>query len=652
MGRPMDELTEQFGIEARELVHQAFESLLALEQDPLDQRQLESLFRSIHTLKGSVALFEFGPMEAILHRCEDYLSAARAGGIDIDAGFIDAVVVIVEWTEQCVEEIAATGAPSAQTLSQGPQLQGTLAFSPGVLSEGLDANEPTPRWARDLLSKHSSLPIDHSVIAARYEPHAECFFSGDDPLKTVSQVPGIAYLRVFARNMPEPETPYDPFRCNLVIEVLSTASLSELQAIFRLIPDQVRLVEILAEPAVTNSRASTHSNVASSGGVARVSVDRLDTLVTLTGELIAAKNRLRSAAALFPPLPGNTSPVRYLLQSQAEIDRLVGSLYAAVTRTRMIPIGQTFRRFPRLVRETAARLGKAVDLVMEGETIEADREIVENVYEPLVHLIRNAIDHGIEAGVERTKVAKPERGLIQLRAMRLGEQLRIELRDDGRGMSPQTIRARALSAGLTTNEGLDGLSDDAVLQFVFLPGFSTSEGVTDVSGRGVGLDVVRSTLSALGGRVELSSTPEKGTIFGLVLPISFSMSRLMVVEVGGEQYGIPIEKIHETVRVSANAVTPVRAGEAFVLRQQTIPLLELSQLLRLPQTPRKNELTVLAVSLGGEPVGVAVDRIVDRSDALMRPLTGLLAGTPGIVGSTLMGDGRIVLVLDIEGLMT
>ena len=217
-------------------------------------------------------------------------------------------------------------------------------------------------------------------------------------------------------------------------------------------------------------------------------------------------------------------------------------------------------------------------------------------------------------------------------------------------MSPQVVRARALSAGLATTEELERLSDDAILQFVFLPGFSTSDRVTDVSGRGVGLDVVRASLSALGGRVELSSTLLQGTTFSLFLPISFSMNRLMVVAVGEECYGIPIEKIRETVRVSANAIVPLRAGEAFVLRQQTVPLLELSQLLRLSPRPRKTDLTVLIASVGGEAVGIAVDRIVDRSDALMRPLSGMLAGTPGIVGSTLMGDGSILLVLDIEGL--
>ena len=648
----MDELTEQFDVEARDLVQQAFDAILAMERDPTDQTHLETLFRAIHTLKGSVALFDFGPMERVLHRCEDYLSAARAGGIDIDAGFIDAVVAIVEWAEQCVEEIGATGVPSPQTLSQATQLQGALTVVPGAetANEGLDPNEPTPRWARDLLGELGSAPSDNDLIAVRYEPHAECFFSGDDPLATVARVPGIEHLRISARESREQSAPYDPFRCNLVIEALSTASLSDLQAIFRLIPDQVRLVEVPAQVPGAVSNPAARANVLSRGGVARVNVERIDTLVTLTSELIAAKNRLRTAAALLPDLPENAIPARRLIESHAEIDRLVGSLYAAVTRTRLIPIGQTFRRFPRLVRETASRLGKVVDLFMEGEAIEADREIVENVYEPLVHLVRNAIDHGLEVEAERIKAEKPSRGQIHLKAVRHGEQLRIELRDDGRGMSPNVIRSRALSTGLATVEELDRLSDSAVLQLAFLPGFSTSDRVTDVSGRGVGLDVVRASLSALGGRVELSSTLSQGTTFSLILPISFSMNRLMVVEVGEECYGIPIEKIRETVRVSVNAIIPLRAGEAFVLRQTTVPLLELSQLLRLPRTPRSTDLTILIASIGGESVGIAVDRIIDRSDALMRPLAGMLAGTPGIVGSTLMGDGSIRLVLAIEGL--
>lgn len=648
----MDELIEQFDVEARDLVQQAFDSLLAMERDPSDATHLESLFRAVHTLKGSVALFDFGPMEPVLHRCEDYLSAARAGGIDVDAGFIDAIMAIVEWTEQCVEEIGVAGVPSPQTLSQAAQLHGALSVVPGVeaVSEGLLLNEPTPRWARDLLEAHGPVPPDQDLIAMRYEPHAECFFSGDDPLATVARVPGMRHLSVSVREAAEQGAPYDPFRCNLVIEALSSASLSDLQAIFRLIPDQVRLVEVPAHTGGAAANPATRPSAPSRGGVARINVERIDGLVALTGELIAAKNRLRTATALLPDLPENSIPARRLIQSHAEIDRLVGALYAAVTRTRMIPIGQTFRRFPRLVRETSARLGKTVDLLTEGEAIEADREIVESVYEPLVHLVRNAIDHGLEIEAERITAGKSPRGQIHLRAARHGEQLRIELRDDGRGMSPQVVRARALSAGLATTEELERLSDDAILQFVFLPGFSTSDRVTDVSGRGVGLDVVRASLSALGGRVELSSTLLQGTTFSLFLPISFSMNRLMVVAVGEECYGIPIEKIRETVRVSANAIVPLRAGEAFVLRQQTVPLLELSQLLRLSPRPRKTDLTVLIASVGGEAVGIAVDRIVDRSDALMRPLSGMLAGTPGIVGSTLMGDGSILLVLDIEGL--
>lgn len=649
----MDELTEQFDVEARELVQQAFDTLLAIEADPSDPVHLEGLFRAIHTLKGSVALFDFGPMEQVLHRCEDYLSAARAGRIDVDAGFIDAVMAIVEWTEQCVQEIGAVGVPSPQTLSQATQLHGTLSVGPGgePVREEASSNEPVPRWARDLFVEFQA-PSDRDLIALRYEPHAECFFSGDDPLATVGRMQGIVHLKISTREAHDQSTPYDPFRCNLIIEALSTAPSSDLQAIFRLIPDQVRLVELPAPSVAAAGKAAAGSIVPSRGGVARINVERIDTLITLTSELIAAKNRLHTAVTLLPDSAENALPARRVRESQAEIDRLVASLYTAVTRTRMVPIGQTFRRFARLVRETAARLGKTVDLVTEGEAIEADREIVESIFEPLVHLIRNAIDHGIEGEAERIEYGKSPRGEIQLKAARHGEQLSIELRDDGRGVSPHLIRSRVLSAGLASAEQLGQLSDEAVLQFIFQPGFSTSDRVTDVSGRGVGLDVVRTGLSVLGGRVELSSAPSQGTTFRLMLPVSFSMNRLLVVEVGEECYGIPIEKVQETVRVSASAIIPVRTGEAFVLRQRTVPLLELGRMLQLPPKPRVNDLTVLIASIGGEAVGIAVDRIIERSDGLMRPLSGLLAGTPGIVGSTLMGDGRILLVLDIEELST
>jgi two-component system chemotaxis sensor kinase CheA len=340
------------------------------------------------------------------------------------------------------------------------------------------------------------------------------------------------------------------------------------------------------------------------------------------------------------------------LTNHDEIERLVGSLYAAVTQARMIPLEQTFRRFPRLVRDTAGRLGKAVDLVINGDMVEADREIVESLFEPLLHLVRNALDHGFETESDRLQVAKPARGRLNLSARQRGDQIEIEVADDGRGIDPHRIRELATERGLITRHQAAALSDEDVLQLIFAAGFSTTSSVSDLSGRGIGLDAVQNSIKVLGGTVELRSVAGEGTSFMLKLPISFSLTQLMIVEVGSERYGVAMADVIETHRLPRAAIQSVRAGEAFVLRDRTIPLLDLRSLLQLP--PRQSvleDVKVLIMQAGEEKVAIAVDAIAERSQTLTRPLAGLLHGIHGISGTTLMGDGRVLLVLDIEELI-
>jgi two-component system chemotaxis sensor kinase CheA len=338
--------------------------------------------------------------------------------------------------------------------------------------------------------------------------------------------------------------------------------------------------------------------------------------------------------------------------SHQEIEQLVASLYSAVTLARMVPLEQTFRRFPRLVRETSAKLGKTIDIIIEGETVEADREIVENLFEPLLHLVRNGLDHGIEFPAERLRASKPARGRVRLRAQKRGDQIEIEVTDDGRGLHLEHIRKKAIDHGMITAAEASALSERDVLQLVFAAGFSTVSSVSDLSGRGVGLDVVRRSIQRLGGTVEIHSAEGAGTSFVLKLPISFSMTQLIVVEASNERYGIPIADVVETHKLAAGSVQSVRTSHAFVLRDRTVPLLYLADLLQLSQDRRSSEdLKVLIIRVGEALIGVAVDAIAERAETVTRPLAGLLQGVAGVSGTTLLGDGKVLLVLDIEELM-
>jgi two-component system, chemotaxis family, sensor kinase CheA len=650
----MDELMQQFALEARELVQQAADDLMALERAPRDRPRLESAFRAIHTLKGSVGLFDFGPMHGVLHLAEDLLTAARNDTIDIDAGLIDPLIAVIEWVDRCVDDIVRDGLLSAALAGQAEALLALMRQD----GEALDApltevpEQDIPEWAVAILRDSGRvLEAGGGLVALRYEPHPECFFNGDDPLATLARVPEIVHLQIAPREPWPALGDFDPFRCNLTIEAIAAAPLADIEAVFRLIPDQVRLIDLTpsraAEPVVHTAASAEHHPA-----TMRVDAARIDALVEIAGELITAKNSLLPLADAAQRATGDERLSRQILASHQEIERLVGALYSAVTKARLIPLGHAFRRFPRLVRETAARLGKAVDLVIEGEAVEADREIVEDLFEPLLHLLRNALDHGIETEAERLAAGKPARATVTLRARQRGEQIEVELVDDGRGIVPGRIAEAAVSKGLLTATASAALSDAAALQLVFLPGFSTADSVSDLSGRGVGLDAVKSAVQRLGGKLELSSVLEVGTVFRLSLPVSFAMSRLMVVVAGGERFGIAIESIVETLRLSADAIMPLRAGEAFVLRDRTIPLLHLAELLQLPLAAGvAGDLRVLIVQAGAERIGIAVDAIAERAETLMRPLSGLLRGMPGIAGTTQLGDGRVLLVLDLEALI-
>jgi len=290
--------------------------------------------------------------------------------------------------------------------------------------------------------------------------------------------------------------------------------------------------------------------------------------------------------------------------------------------------------------------------VIEGDGIEADKTIVDELFEPLLHLVRNAMDHGIELPPQRFAAGKPPVARLSLRVTRAGEQIVVALSDDGRGIDPAAIRQSAIAKGIVTAERAASLSDAATLDLLFAAGFSTASSISDLSGRGVGLDAVRTEIARLGGSVAIDSRIGEGTSINLRLPVSFAMTQLLVVTVDGERYGVPMPSVVETVRVAQDAITPIRAGRAFVLRDRTVPLLSLSRLLDLPDAaPSEKELTVLVLDIHGEPVGIIIDAIAERLETVTRPLGGVLRGIRGIAGTTVLGDGRVLLVLDVAGLI-
>jgi two-component system chemotaxis sensor kinase CheA len=650
----MDELLAQFLIEGRELVQQASDDLLALEREGHNAARLASAFRAVHTLKGSVGLFDLAPMGKALHAAEDVLEAVRAQKVRADSGFLDPVLACLGACEAWLDAFARQGALPASAPEQCRQLEASLRlFLPGTGERPAASTAPMD-WAAALAATQPDAVLAAqaaglTVTALRYLPGADCFFLGDDPLALLRGLPELIALRVEPRETwPEPAE-YSPFTCNLSIEALSTATAEEIRRVFRFVPDQVALAEL---PAAASAGAAVGVDGAGEAGarVLRVDTARIDQLLDMVGEMMVAKNTLAGLAPRVGAIDAGLG--RALADNQAAMGRLAGEMHRAIIGMRMVPLAQTFRRFPRLMRETATELGKPIDFQIQGDDVEADKAVVEGLFQPLLHLLRNAVDHGIERAPRRAATAKPATGQVTLRASRRGDQILVTVRDDGAGLDPAALREAALRRGFSTPAAIGALDDAAVLNLIFAPGFSTASTVTSLSGRGVGMDAVRAAVEELGGRVSLASEPGNGTTVQLVLPRATVITTVITVRLGVEQFGVPIEAVTETLRLPVAMIQPVGSGEAFVSRGRTLPLLRLSALLGFPPAPRQGATAkLLVVACGQQHVGIEVDGFSDRADLLLRPMSGLLAGVAGLLGTALLADGRVLLVLDLPELV-
>jgi len=619
-----DDLLEAFLIEGRELTARAGEDLAVLARAPGDKARLDRCFRAIHTLKGSVGLFDLPAMGRLLHVAEDQLDALRRGAGGGESVFVT-LVDVVDQVDRWLDDLERAGALSAGAEAISQALMARLAPQ--------DAAQAPISSAGD--------------IAIRYTPRSDSYFAGDDPMAIIAAVPGLRDLKVSLREPFGDLTRYDPFTCNLVIEAISTAGRAEVEAALRWVKDQV---ELSAAPPVSiaPSEAVESDGV---GRTIRVEAARVDRLADLTGELVIAKNGLSELAAQVERLAEGHAVAQALRAQQARIDRLVADLHGTVSKVRLTALAPLFGRFPRLVRETARTLEKSVSFVVEGGEIEVDKAVVDGLFEPLLHVLRNALDHGVETPGVRRAAGKPETGVLRLSARTVGEQVLIEVVDDGAGIDPDRIRTLAAARGLISAQAAEALDDRGAIDLIFLPGFSTASTVSEVSGRGVGMDAVRTAVGRLGGRVDIQSRAGQGSTIRILLPISMVLTKVMVVACGEERYGLTLDHIVETTRVSADRIVPVRAGHAFQLRDQVIPLVRLGDLVGAPDLTERAAERVVVTRIGDELVGFSVDAIVERMDAAVRPMSGLLAGARGVVGSTLLANGAVLMILDLQELI-
>jgi two-component system chemotaxis sensor kinase CheA len=770
----MSALQEQFIAEARELVAQAIDDLIAMEREGPTSEQIDRVFRAFHTLKGSAGVVDLPAMSLTLHAAEDVLAALQSGRLAATSAIIDQTLESLDQISRWVDDFEILGSLSSQAgedaRAMADLLRGHLPEDQTKARAKTDRKVPTaagalPQWVSSLIESHRATmhsPIEEhatNLFALSYEPHAGCFFDGTDPLHLMRQVPDLLAFHIEARDPWAPLAELDPYSCNLRIECLSAVSRDELASIFRLVPDQVRIVEasleawhrdlrgdddedavaslvrtvideqrqmlrisnggedafgrigaairtaanalrhhqkvdmaervekagalaisegrtgslVSALEAAFESLASDSSDPEAGSGTSiepavapttrepersgrrslRVDESKIDALVSLAGELIVVKNGFAHLAKRLKAETGGEEVVRLIRRDYDAIEQIADEMRAAILQLRMVPIGQVFRSFPRLVRDISRQLDKKVTFVTRGETTEVDKTVVDLLFEPLLHLVRNALDHGIETPDLRRAAGKSEVANITMQASRIGDRLVVEVVDDGSGIDPNIVKRKAQERGLLTIDELASLSDERAIDLIFYAGFSTAAKISDISGRGVGMDVVRTTVERVGGRVSITSHLAAGTTARLELPLNIAISRIMVAEAGGHVFGIPLDAVTETIRLTPDRISQIKTNEGFVLRNRVIPICPLVELMDLPKKtgPEPDARTLLITEVAGKIAALEVDAIGDRLEAVLKPMQGLLSNARGYAGTTLLGDGRVLLVLDLKEIL-
>lgn len=636
---------ELFLSESREHVSSINHLLLTLENDPGSREVVEGVFRAVHTIKGMSATMGYRPVADLSHEMENLLDRIRLGKAQATPDTIDLLFAACDALERAIEL-------AVEESGDEPALDGLLArlraaagqddvtfdfFAPQVELEGpgdgasaLDGDSDTADGAlrvRVVMAKEALLPGVRAFMALK-RARGLGEVSGVEPAEAALNEPGFTgTLRFVLRS----EAPAAEVRAAL----LGVGEIGEVEvAEHAAVPE--RTVDLPADaPAEEGAVAA---GAAGRARHIRVDLRRLDALMNQVGELVIVRDRLRRLVSHETP---------DLAETVDQASRLIGELQDEIMRARLAPVSQVFDRFPRLVRDAARTLGKKVDFVIEGKEIELDRSMLDEIGDPLVHLLRNSLDHGIEAPAERRAHGKPETGTLRLQASRERSRIIIRVEDDGRGVQRERVLAKAVQNGVVSREEAAGLPDEEVYRLLTRPGFSTAETVTDVSGRGVGLDVVATRVRALGGMLEIFSEHGQGTSMTLQLPQTLAIVRALLVRQSGETYALPLTHVGETVHLLADEVGTVKGRTVAFLRDEVIPLLGLRQILGTNGTrpdARKRHAVILEV--GEQRIGLEVDALLGQQEIVVKQFDATADTLRLFSGATILSDGRPALILD------
>lgn len=613
----MQELLHDFLTEAGELLSDVDNKLVELERAPDDVKLLNDIFRGFHTIKGGAGFLSVQALVELCHLTENLFDQLRNGKMQVTAEVLDVILSATSVVRSMFDQLAAERQPAAADPKLLARLQATLRgeTAPAAAPVAAPQAEPSAVSAKVV----PIAPAIAGAVKAAGEPDWEMLYQG---------LLGIALAAPV-----------------LLLPGAATAHETEGVALDTR-QGRRKTDEPQADPAAAGRRAGDNKSGARETTV-RIDTYRLDTVLNLSGQIGLAKNRLLCLRRDLHAGKHGTDTMRALDETVNELDHLVGDLQSAAMRTRMQPIGRLFQKYPRLARDLARKLGKQVELELVGEDTELDRNIIDELADPLVHLVRNAVDHGIETPEERRAAGKPEKCIVRLSAQQVGDRILIQVSEDGRGMRPEMLRRKAVDKGLLSNEAALGLDDTSSFNLIFLPGFSTKDQVSDVSGRGVGMDVVKTNIQKLNGHIDIESRPGAGTTFSITLPLTLAILPVLVVCLGKQPFAIPLSLVHEIVRLDPAQVQLLSGRAALTIRDEVIPVRSLAGMLGRPTlTPPRYGVVMQS---GVTRFVLAIDSFAGREDVIVKPLKDVK--TEGVSGVTLASDGAVVLVLEMDALL-
>ena len=631
----MKEIMEDFLIEAFELIEQIDHDLVELESNPEDLELLNRIFRVAHTVKGSSSFLNFDVLTELTHHMEDVLNKARKGELKITPDIMDVVLESVDMMKGLLESIRDNGSDSAAGIDIKNicvrLTQISEGEAPSAAAEAPAAPSPEPVKEPE--------PVAPAVEAAPEVSDAELSKLSDSEVEAeIERLLKVRKAEDQARRASKGIAPKSPE------EIAPAASAAPAPA---------------AKPAPSRERdadkkvpAASSSSAVAQEQTIRVEVKRLDHLMNLIGELVLGKNRLLKIYDDVEERYEGEKFLEELNQVVSSLSLVTTDIQLAVMKTRMLPIAKVFNKFPRMIRDLSRDLGKQIDLEISGEETELDKSIVEEIGDPLVHIIRNSCDHGIEDPETRKAMGKPAKGLVQLKAYNEGNHIVVEIVDDGKGLDADMLKSKSIEKGIITEREADAMSEKEAFGLIFRPGFSTAAKVTNVSGRGVGMDVVKTNIEKLNGIIDIESEVGKGTVMKLKIPLTLAIIQSLLVGTQEEFYAIPLASVLETVRVPIDDIYTIDGKNVLRLRDEVLSLVRLSDVFGVEKVFDGGDHTyVVIIGVAEAKLGIIVDTLVGQEEIVIKSMGDYLQNIPGIAGATIRGDGRVTLIIDVGAMM-